>query len=176
MTLMPALERTTPVTTPHGSHMQLSPSARSFTHPSPQQEVAKSPFMQGPSLPVTATNPSFPNTIQPAPNRVEPDVNQMPWSTDLFQLPSVYWNQALPTTSLDAGANMGQDFDQWGLGLAPFSDPFVGAAGLPLGGESAPQPDQSAAGAGTMGTGEQDSDATNFLVSWMLEAAGKQAR
>lgn len=69
----------------------------------------------------------------------------------------------------------GLDYDNFGIG-SPI-DPFGNAQAMGI------QPDAMPGGGdaglsnnGQLGGMDQDSDATNFLVSWMLEAAGKNAR
>jgi hypothetical protein len=110
---------------------------------------------------------------------------QNSWPSDLLQLPSAYWNDALPTATMDLQGTDYLDFSP----ATGFSDmsfgsfhptpdavhtQVVNSARGPLPhakASSSIPPPHSALSFDNPG---QDSDASNYLVSWMLGALGRQ--
>ena len=133
----------------------------------------------------SALNESITATTAQEEMRMADQTAQNSWPSDLLQLPSAYWNDALPTATMDLQGTDYLDFSP----ATGFSEMSFGSfhptpdAGHPHGynpaygplphtkASSSLPPVQSALSFDNPG---QDSDASNYLVSWMLGALGRQ--
>jgi hypothetical protein len=117
--------------------------------------------------------------------RMADQTAQNSWPSDLLQLPSAYWNDALPTATMDLQGTDYLDFSpatgfsEMSFGSfhptadAPHAQGYNPAHGsFPHAKASSSLPPlHSALSFDNPG---QDSDASNYLVSWMLGALGRQ--
>ena len=111
--------------------------------------------------------------------RLADQTAQNSWPSDLLQLPSAYWNDALPNATMDLQGPEYVDFSP----ATGFSDMSFGSLrGTPeIGRTNGTFPGDKTSGTSLaplqgfdFDNPGQDTEASNFLVSWMLGALGRQ--
>lgn len=111
--------------------------------------------------------------------RLADQTAQDSWPSDLLQLPSAYWNDALPNATMDL---QGTDFVDFSPATG-FSDlsfgsfhatPEMGRTDGTFPGQKTPGTSLAPLQGFDFDNPGQDTEASNFLVSWMLGALGRQ--